>query len=101
MPTRRLERNKRCRLHPYHAELWLALALLKAQKNPRDPMLIEALKMAYFTAPNDARLMAVRLDTGNIIQRSRRSRRQGTCREATFASSVKTTRIEASRGFSL
>ena len=25
-------------------------------------MLIEALKMAYFTAPNDARLMAVRLD---------------------------------------
>ena len=25
-------------------------------------MLIEALKMSYFTAPNDARLMAVRLD---------------------------------------
>ena len=47
---------------PYHPELWLALALLKAQKNPRDPMLIEALKMSYFTAPNDARLMAVRLD---------------------------------------
>jgi hypothetical protein len=47
---------------PYHPELWLALALLKARKNPRDPMLIEALKMSYFTAPNDARLMAVRLD---------------------------------------
>ena len=45
---------------PYHPELWLAL--LKAQKNPRDPMLIEALKMSYFTAPNDPRLMAVRLD---------------------------------------
>ena len=43
-------------------ELWLALALLRAQRNPADPMLIEALKMAYFTAPNDARLMAVRLD---------------------------------------
>ena len=26
-------------------------------------MLVEALKLAYFTAPNDARLMPIRLDT--------------------------------------
>jgi hypothetical protein len=48
---------------PYHADLWLALALLQAQHNPRDPLLVESLKVAYFIAPNDARLMAVRLDT--------------------------------------
>lgn len=48
---------------PYYPELWLALALLQAQSDPRDPTLIEALKMTYFTAPNDARLMPVRLDT--------------------------------------
>jgi hypothetical protein len=48
---------------PYNAELWLALALLQAQDDPHDPTLTEALKMAYFTAPNDARLMPVRLDT--------------------------------------
>lgn len=47
---------------PYNAELWLALALLRAQRNPRDPLLTATLKMAYFTAPSDARLMAVRLD---------------------------------------
>jgi hypothetical protein len=43
--------------------LWLALALLQARSDPRDPTLVEALKMTYFTAPNDARLMPVRLDT--------------------------------------
>ena len=48
---------------PYNPELWLALALLQAQNDPRDPTLVEALKMAYFAAPNDARLMPVRLDT--------------------------------------
>jgi hypothetical protein len=48
---------------PYNPELWLALALLQARSDPRDPTLVEALKMTYFTAPNDARLMPVRLDT--------------------------------------
>jgi hypothetical protein len=48
---------------PYNPELWLALALLQAQRDPRDPVLSEALKMTYFTAPNDAQLMPVRLDT--------------------------------------
>jgi hypothetical protein len=47
---------------PYDPELWLALALLQAQRDPHDPVLFEALKMAYFTAPADTRLMPVRLD---------------------------------------
>src|SRR5260370_26452970 len=49
-------------LSPYTPELWLALALLQAQRGPHDPVVVEALKMTYFTAPNDARLMPVRLD---------------------------------------
>jgi hypothetical protein len=52
---------------PYRSELWLALALLQSQRNPRDPLLTESLKMAYFTAPNDARLMTVRLDTATLL----------------------------------
>ena len=47
---------------PYNPELWLALALLQAQRDPYDPVVVEALKMAYFIAPNDARLMPVRID---------------------------------------
>lgn len=47
---------------PYDPELWLALALLQAQRDPHDPVVFEALKMGYFTALNDARLMPVRLD---------------------------------------
>ena len=49
-------------ISPYNPELWLALALLQAQRDPHDPVVVEALKMAYFTAPNDSRLMPVRLD---------------------------------------
>lgn len=48
---------------PYDAELWLALALLEAQRDPSGPVTVEALRMAYFTAPNEAELMPVRLDT--------------------------------------
>jgi hypothetical protein len=51
---------------PCDAELWLALALLQAQRDPRDPVVTEALKMSYFTAPNDARLMPVRLDMATL-----------------------------------
>jgi hypothetical protein len=40
----------------------LALALLQAQRDPHDPVVVEALKMAYFIAPNDTRLMPVRID---------------------------------------
>jgi hypothetical protein len=49
-------------ISPYNPELWLALALLQAQRDPHDPVVVEALKMSYFIAPNDARLMPVRLD---------------------------------------
>jgi len=49
-------------ISPYNPELWLALALLQAQRDPHDPVVVEALKMTYFIAPNDARLMPVRID---------------------------------------
>lgn len=49
-------------ISPYNPELWLALVLLQAQRDPHDPVVVEALKMAYFIAPNDARLMPVRID---------------------------------------
>jgi hypothetical protein len=52
---------------PYDPELWLALALLQAQRDPRDPSLVEALKMAYFVAPNEQKLMPVRLDTATLF----------------------------------
>jgi hypothetical protein len=56
------ERGRRVlSIAPDNPELWLALALLQAQRDPRDPLLSDALKMTYFTAPNDARLMPVRL----------------------------------------
>jgi hypothetical protein len=48
---------------PYDSEIWLALALLQAQRDPRNPVLAEALKMSYFVSPNDPQLMPVRLDT--------------------------------------
>lgn len=48
---------------PYDGELWLALALLEAQRDPSGPATVEALRMAYFTAPNEAELMPMRLDT--------------------------------------
>jgi hypothetical protein len=62
--ARALERGQRAlSIAPDNPELWLALALLQAQRDPRDPLLSGAMKMTYFTAPNDARLMPVRLDT--------------------------------------
>lgn len=51
---------------PEDAELWLALALLETRRDPSGPAAVEALKMAYFTAPSDARLMPVRLDTATL-----------------------------------
>jgi hypothetical protein len=52
---------------PYNSELWLALALLQARRDPHDPILTEALKMSYFVAPNDPQLMPVRLDTATLF----------------------------------
>lgn len=51
---------------PDDAELWLALALLETQHDPGGPTALGALKMAYFLAPGDARLMPVRLDTATL-----------------------------------
>lgn len=48
---------------PSDAELWLALAILEARRNPSDLGPAQALKMAYFTAPNDDQLMPARLQT--------------------------------------
>jgi hypothetical protein len=49
-------------LSPHDAQLWLALAALEVARDPDGPPGIEPLKMSYFTAPNDARLMAMRLE---------------------------------------
>src|SRR6202051_4315686 len=37
---------------PYDPELWLALALLQAQRDPRNPVAAEGLKRFFFVAPN-------------------------------------------------
>lgn len=47
---------------PYDAGLWLSLALLEMRRDPNSPATVEALRMAYLTAPNDARLMPARLE---------------------------------------
>ena len=46
---------------PYNSDLWLFRALLQAQRNPGSRQMTEALKMSYFTAPNDSQLMPLRL----------------------------------------
>jgi hypothetical protein len=48
---------------PHHSELWLLLALLQIQHKSGGRQIIEALKMSYFTAPNDVQLMPLRLYT--------------------------------------
>ncbi|MDH2356837.1 hypothetical protein QCM80_40420 [Bradyrhizobium sp. SSUT112] len=47
---------------PFDAPLWLSLALLEMQQDPNGPATVEALRMAYFTAPNDPALMPARLN---------------------------------------
>ena len=49
------------RAAPHNAELWLLLALLQTQHKAAGRQIVEALKMSYFTAPNDAQLMPLRL----------------------------------------
>jgi hypothetical protein len=48
---------------PYNSRLWLVLVLLETQRKSDGQQIIEALKMSYFTAPNDAQLMPLRLYT--------------------------------------
>jgi hypothetical protein len=47
---------------PHDALLWLGLAALEIGRDPNSSAGAEPLKMAYFTAPNDVRLMAKRLE---------------------------------------
>jgi hypothetical protein len=48
---------------PYDARLWLLLFRLNAQSGWKDDNTLAQLKMAYYTAPNDARLFAARLQS--------------------------------------
>jgi len=50
-------------VRPYDGELWLALAVLEARRDPNGPAMIESLKMSYLTSPSAAPLMPLRLDT--------------------------------------
>lgn len=51
---------------PHNSELWLLLALLQTQQKAASRQIIEALKMSYFTAPNDVQLMPLRLYTAAL-----------------------------------
>jgi hypothetical protein len=46
---------------PHDSRIWLVLALLRSQRNPRDPQLAELLKMSYFTGPNFLEVVPTRL----------------------------------------
>ncbi|MBR1092306.1 hypothetical protein JQ621_33085 [Bradyrhizobium manausense] len=66
--SRNIEENNRAqaviehalRRSPYAGNLWLSLALLRAQLNNATPLVGSALKLSYLTAPNDFRLMVAR-----------------------------------------
>ena len=46
---------------PHDSRIWLILALLRSQRNPRDPQVAELLKMSYFTGPNFLEVVPTRL----------------------------------------
>lgn len=48
---------------PYEARLWLLLSRLNAQAGWKDEKTLAQLKMSYYTAPNDTRLFASRLQS--------------------------------------
>jgi hypothetical protein len=54
------------KLGPHGADMWLALALLQAQRNIGDPQIAESLKMSYFTGPNQKDLVPSRLDIATV-----------------------------------
>jgi hypothetical protein len=51
---------------PHNSELWLLLALLRTQHKSDVRQIAEPLKMSYFTAPNEARLMPLRIYTAAL-----------------------------------
>lgn len=46
---------------PSNSDLWLMLAVLVIGRDSAMPQIAEALKMSYFTAPNDVRIVRLRL----------------------------------------
>jgi hypothetical protein len=50
------------KLGPHDSRMWLVLAMLRTQKNLRDPLVSESLKMSYLTGPNRTELIPIRLD---------------------------------------
>jgi hypothetical protein len=50
------------RIGPHDARMWLTLALLRAHGNLGEASILEPLKMSYLTGPNQAELIAPRLD---------------------------------------
>ena len=50
------------KIGPHDARMWLTLALLRAHGNLGDAVIVEPLKMSYLTGPNQAELIAARLD---------------------------------------
>jgi hypothetical protein len=46
---------------PHDARMWLTLALLRAHGNLNDSLIVEPLKMSYFTGPNQTELIPPRL----------------------------------------
>jgi hypothetical protein len=61
LPLARTTAERGARLAPHDARLWLLIAALDAQTDPRDRRIAGTLKMSYYTAPNDAMLMPLRL----------------------------------------
>ena len=54
--------KKALEIGPHDARMWLTLALLRAHGNLGDAMIVEPLKMSYFTGPNQIGLLPARLD---------------------------------------
>ncbi|HLI93996.1 MAG TPA: hypothetical protein VKU83_10315, partial [Puia sp.] len=48
-------------LAPYDARLWLLLSAINAQSGWKDDKTLAQLKMSYYTAPNDIRLIPLRI----------------------------------------
>jgi hypothetical protein len=54
------------KIGPHDSRMWLVLALLQARSNLGDSLLAESLKMSYLTGPNQAELIATRLDIATL-----------------------------------
>jgi len=64
--TAQVEVKWAIKLGPHSSNMWLALALLQAQRNLENPQIVEALKMSYFTGPNQSDLIPSRLNIATV-----------------------------------